>query len=413
MTSDDGSVRYVNPAGPTADLSVPGASEVLLGQVSYGQDLATGASDFPVSPLGDEVRQAYLGVAMTNDTIGAPTAVLSASKRYEFSVPAQLAALRLLVFITDAEVSGESLVSLGGIITINGASHNELGWGIAGDGGATVANVVQDASWETVVPAGSTVGVTIASSAGASGASARVTILILGRRMAADAPVPLAWYRYDQGVTKIVDDVTQWNDQSGNGYDVSAPTVPRRPTFPAAAWGIHFANAGDGQDLDRDVSLLTPGQDRTVLGLLKPETSFGGTLCTFQESVPAFNVLFENLGGHQYVYSDDTPGASEPPNAIYDPTPQDRTGEVLVYAMRVRDGNIIDVQINSVPMALISNAFNPDTGDSHWRIGNQMNTIVDRGWQGWMRELIVFGEYLTDGQLAPWLTYLGFRGALP
>src|SRR5260221_2651489 len=56
----------------------------------------------------------------------------------------------------------------------------------------------------------------------------------------------LAWYKADAGVTLSGSNVTQWNDQTSNGYNLTPSTNP--PTFSATGFnskqGITFTNAG-------------------------------------------------------------------------------------------------------------------------------------------------------------------------
>jgi hypothetical protein len=187
ITSTDGTVTITNPTGPVVDLSVLGAGEIVLGQVSYGLG-EQGVDD--VFPMGADstASVAYMGAALNADTIGAPSATLGDSPRYEFAVPAALDRLRLLVFITKVTATGESFAGIGGKITIDGEEDATLGWGVVYDGGGTGSNIVQDASAEIIVAAGQSVGVTIGAYAGQTSGAIQVHILIVGHRDGDEGP---------------------------------------------------------------------------------------------------------------------------------------------------------------------------------------------------------------------------------
>lgn len=115
---------------------------------------------------------------------------------------------------------------------------------------------------------------------------------------------PVAWYRSDLGITLTSGSVTQWNDQSGNGWNLTV-----RPSFGIAP--VYSTNGGP----NGTPALLYPGSDETwlvntafnqvgVLGF--PMENF--IVCTPTVLPVGVNSFIFDLGSDQGT---DTPGICE------------------------------------------------------------------------------------------------------
>jgi hypothetical protein len=386
ITSDDGSVVVTNPNGPVTDLSVPGALEIILGQVSYGEGLQ-GTDD--VVPVSADGVVAYMGVGMNADTIGDPTDDLDDSNRYEFAVPYDLVGLKLRVEITRLSASGESFVTVGGSVTIDGEVHNELSWGATFDGGGSVENVVQLPEWDVDVEAESTVGVTIGTLPDQADGNVQVRIVIVGVRGTIPPPPdgpfvdetlgPSLWLEsqsdegweievdVDDGIDRVPNRAVMTGSASDAGPypnpDAPSGAIDKAVLVPAAVNGHDAIEMAPGRILSNDqANVHAAGVDdystpiHEFYLVVPSALSNGGPLGTIE--VNSANHTYwqaphlREIAGTQYVYSSKgllqgTIDANATPFASY-------LGQLVMVESVVRNDGTHEIYINGVLQTLSS-----------------------------------------------------------
>jgi hypothetical protein len=290
---------------------------------------------------------------MTADTIGAPTAVLADSARYEFAVGRDLNKLRLLVFITSLSGNSESFCGVTGRITINGVDYADLGWGLSDVSTFSAANVVQDHSWDTFVPKGATVGVTIATFAGQVAAACKVQIIIIGgAQLTPVGPIdgPSLWYKGDIGLVEDAGLAVSIADQSGFGEDAvsntllaAAPAVV--PNAIGGITGLQFPDFIAGPVTAMFNGPFNVAYPLTLFCVFKPTTNNGGVLLMLSTGGGVSGALAWMVDTLQYVN----------PYAVSVPIDH-RAGLPTVLVMTISAGGAVKVWINGSPRATTGTA---------------------------------------------------------
>jgi hypothetical protein len=121
------------------------------------------------------------------------------------------------------------------------------------------------------------------------------------------------WLRADLGITTVSGNVSQWNNQSGSGLDVSQGTPGLRPAFVSSSINGRPAVDFDGSDdtLTNTVSnLATASSARTLFVVGISDVSAGGTLFCYKLSNRCFSNYLTIISGTSYAASNGLDGGS-------------------------------------------------------------------------------------------------------
>jgi Concanavalin A-like lectin/glucanases superfamily len=204
----------------------------------------------------------------------------------------------------------------------------------------------------------------------------------------------------DGGVTAATNGQTvqQWNDQSGNGNNVTQATAGNRPVFQTAAMGaqpaIFFDGAAGTKYLNNTISnLVTAGGARTtfIVSKINTASAIGGTIFTFRRTT-AINSLSLGLNaGANYIYTDGVTGANNASTAtnIFSIA---KSPFIVTYSST--SGSKIDYRFNTVSQIVSqAGAVSTESGTTGFTVGGRED--VASWWQGLISEIIVYNRALT------------------
>jgi hypothetical protein len=204
----------------------------------------------------------------------------------------------------------------------------------------------------------------------------------------------------DAGVTAATNGQTvqQWNDQSGNGNNVTQTTAGNRPVFQTAAMGTQPALFFDGavgtKYLNNTISnLVTAGGARTtfIVSKINASSTIGGTIFTFRRTT-ALNSLSLGLNaGTNFIYTDGVAGANNASTAtnIFNIA---KNPFIVTYSST--SGTKVDYRFNTVNQIVSqAGAVSTESGTAGFTVGGRED--LASWWQGLISEIIVYDRVLT------------------
>jgi hypothetical protein len=255
------------------------------------------------------------------------------------------------------------------------------------------------------------------------GATFRVRAVLSKEQLFSPIDVPgcVLWLRSDAGVFPVAGTpptLEQWNDQSGNGYNVSQATQADQPEYLATSGpnnlpDVLFGGSGSVLLDNTATNLLPSGQSRTILVAGDSNSTSGGTLCAFRRSTVGSTTVCEvgyqvsGGGGSLYVYSDGTNAGSVatiPGTSIPVDTP-------FVIDLELSTSALPAVAVNGVAQTVTqtNGAMTAETSTSAgFTVGNREDTAL-YPWSGDIYELLVYDQVLSSSQLTLLRRYLGYR----
>ena len=202
------------------------------------------------------------------------------------------------------------------------------------------------------------------------------------------------WLRADAGVTTTGSSVSAWNDQSGNGYNVTQTTPSLQPSLVYNALGNMPALAFESGDAleNTAANLLPPGNARTVyvVGQASPALGTGGAMVTFAHTLDNAAFMFLNVGTVVYVYGSGVTSGGLPPtifSTVESPFMADFT--------TAGTGQQVQCAVNGVNQSLGSCAFTAENGTTGLTIGND-DVYTYTTWMGTLAEVLVYNTTLSQ-----------------
>lgn len=231
----------------------------------------------------------------------------------------------------------------------------------------------------------------------------------------------ILWFKSDVGVTyDSGNQVTQWNDQGPNGWnvqnkDVFGATVTGPPFVPNkinGLPGLYYSDTGPGtavgalnyfaSSVSAPIPIATDAP-RTILALAMRDNSYGGIIFTARQTGTDHEYgLWNNTGAELYGFVSSLHGTLLDDLTNYQNTPIVMDWRWLGIASP--SPVIIDINGNLKTWTL-SGALQTDTGHAGFSIGNVTSVGASRGFSGWIAEVIMYSG--TDpGALAQARAYL-------
>lgn len=244
---------------------------------------------------------------------------------------------------------------------------------------------------------------------------------------------PVLWLKADAGVYTDAgitpatngQPVQQWNDQSGNGNDVTQTNNPNKPVFitqdASAAPALYFDGANGNMFLNNTTSnLVSSGSARTVFVAARRNCSahgsgvLGGTLFTFRRGglINTLTYGANSYGAPVYIYSDNNGVGNN--NAAVNGSAIDSAFSPVVITYKVpAAGGQLQCNINGISQTVNqgSGSVTAETGSTGFTVGDREDQ-VDLDWTGWIYEVIVYNRTLTGTEIAQVEAYLRNKYAL-
>ena len=235
----------------------------------------------------------------------------------------------------------------------------------------------------------------------------------------AQIPVPgnVLWLKADAavyndaGVTAATNGQTvqQWNDQSGNGNNVTQTVAGNKPVFQTTQIGgqpaIYFDGAAGAKYLNNTVSnLVTTGAARTtfIVSKINTASTTGGTIFTFRRTATIHSLSLGLNAGVNYVYTDGVTAAnnaSAPASLFTDA----KNPFIATYSNGT--GSQIGFRFNGIPQTVSQvGIVSTETGTAGFTIGGREDYA--NWWQGLIAEVIVYNRTLTVAEIQQVESYL-------
>ena len=207
--------------------------------------------------------------------------------------------------------------------------------------------------------------------------------------------------------------MSNWADQSGNSNDVAQATGAQQPPVNASSINSLPALTFSGTKLLSNTrTIITPGADRTVIGVIKNgAATAGGTVFHFRTAPPLMNFAAEQSGiGNFLMYSDASANVSQTaPQIVYD-----GNAHVLEWYMHVgaSPGFVYDGVTKTIEAySSFGNTVSSDTGGTALNlIGNYPGGIDP--FLGDIAEGLIYDHLLTSGDQISLRRYLHGRYAI-
>ncbi len=200
------------------------------------------------------------------------------------------------------------------------------------------------------------------------------------------------WLRADLGITLNGGDVSQWNDQSGNGFNVSQGTAANQPLYTAnnAAFGgmptVTYTSANtDALTTGTGVVVATAGA-RTIFAVVRATDTVGGTLIDFQRDAQDFAFQWFVSGGTRFILTDGVVNTS-----MTAPPALQNVAYVLTY-IDSGSGTALVIRANQVAYATVGNVPIETAVGGGFSVGNRAS--AGQSFNGDIAELLVYGAAL-------------------
>jgi hypothetical protein len=215
---------------------------------------------------------------------------------------------------------------------------------------------------------------------------------------------PTAWFRSDLGITQSGGKVSQWNDQSGNGYNVSQSNATFQPTY-SASGGPNGTPALGWTGATN--SILLQNTSFTYAAQSQPTDIF--VVATCNVSLPIGNGAYcVDLGSNTDVIFVAT-GSS---------TLTAYNGDLLAGASNITQNAAFVAELCNIQTSSSFITIN-GTSTSTGALGDDNQGSTDltignfgggsNGWQGTISEVLVFNYELNSTQRAKVLSYVSSR----
>lgn len=230
----------------------------------------------------------------------------------------------------------------------------------------------------------------------------------------------LCWYKADAGLTTVdntlvlgsATDVAQWNDQSGNGFNLVQAVVTRQPTLEqnvnGTSPGVYFDTGEKMTNALAAIATAQPVQCTTFAVVKCPTTSatekylwHGAVVTNTAVNVSVRKRTNDRMGLH---------GG----NAVFAPIEAaSYLGQWRLFCWKGGTASDFYTQINAVTM--------PPTGNWTWTasgavagitVGGRADTTSVLGWQGHINQLIIYARALTDEEVRKVSVYLAGQAVL-
>lgn len=205
------------------------------------------------------------------------------------------------------------------------------------------------------------------------------------------------WLRSDQGLTIVGGKVSQWNDMSGNGANVTQATAGNRPTY--SYNDTNFANypsvgfvAASSTQLNNSQTLVQPC---TVYCVCNTASTPAGNVAVFDSSGA---LLMGTNASLQAIYY--AGGA-----AVLHSTPAEFVAGTPVAMCGVFNGASSHLYINNSQSAVANG--NPGTNGTSGAIN--LGGVTNSYWDGSVAEYIVFSVAHSTSTIQEIYAYLGSR----
>lgn len=321
--------------------------------------------------------------------------------------------VKLLVYIDDAGISGETGVSF--IVTLNGA---DTPISVSIPAGVTTGAELSIGAFLEVA-ANSRLGVRVDGSGVTAGSKLRCEARLIGSQSGTPTTPtalpsdPLALYPS----SALAASGESWDDTTGNGFGLGVPPVlgARRPDVlqNTAFNGNRYAHFGTtATDILATETEMFPGhvnpvEPRTFAAVIRPTNATGGTVGCFRLTADYFSCALWKTAGNQYAYENGDANNSLLSSVI------DYGGDELVCVW-VTDGVSVTLYVDGVARAAATNAVGPETGVAPgFSLGNMLAHFGDRGFEGdicfagvWARawdnsEILSGTAYLAETYVTP------------
>jgi Concanavalin A-like lectin/glucanases superfamily/Secretion system C-terminal sorting domain/F5/8 type C domain len=226
------------------------------------------------------------------------------------------------------------------------------------------------------------------------------------------------WLKADAGVTLSGSNVTQWADQSGNGYNVTQATAANQPTFETNVFNGQPAINFDGSnDFLNNITnnVVMPGAGRTVFIVAKARcNSTAMYYLTFRRST--LLCAYQSSPGTNFIYSDGVNGIN---NATYPSNWWDTIKAKPTLLTAYNSGvapNKINLRLNqqTVTVSQGGGVVN-ETGTAGFSVGRREDGPYFSN--GWIAEIIVYNSELSSTDRTTVENYLaakyGTNNSLP
>lgn len=229
------------------------------------------------------------------------------------------------------------------------------------------------------------------------------------------------WLKADEGITLDMNDrVSNWADQSGNGFDVDQSGQNKRPLFqPTGLNGepslfFNGEGAGSNTNLLNNTSdnLMTAGSARTtfIVGRMSKCPSVGGTLLASRRSSSVHRSMFylSPDDGLLYVYSD----GNTPLNDAFVPLGLLQAGEQSFLYTQISNGTGLKIEqrLNGASQTVFQTTGNvsSEAGSNGFTIGLSEDD-TQSAWIGQISEIIVYDRVLTAQEITDVEAYLSAK----
>lgn len=231
---------------------------------------------------------------------------------------------------------------------------------------------------------------------------------------------PVLWLRADSAVTyNGSNQVSAWNDVSGNGNHVTQTNSINQPIYQTNVINnkpsVYFDGANGKYFMNNTTSnLVNSGLARTVFvsGRRDCKTHgsgvVGGSLFTFRRSglINTLSLGANSPGTSVYVYSDNNGIGNN--NASIAASVLDTIQQNFVVTYDVpAAGSQLKVRMNKIIQTVNqgSGSITSETGATGFTIGDREDQ-ADLDWSGWINEVIVFNRSLTLNEIKTLENYL-------
>lgn len=232
---------------------------------------------------------------------------------------------------------------------------------------------------------------------------------------------PTLWLRADSAVTMdVINNVSQWNDVSGNGYHVSQVDGGKQPNYQSTLLNgkpaIYFDGVSGERFLNNTTNNLdTAGTPRTVFVVGRMDCRAvangpgsypmeGGCILTLRRSAQNSVFALGKTVGNTYIWTDGVNGFS---NATIDNGFVDTAKKPFLATYKhTGAGNFIQFRMNKNDVVVSqATSLTTETGITGFTVGNRED-IVGQNWQGWISEIIFYDRLLTATEIQQVEDYL-------
>lgn len=203
--------------------------------------------------------------------------------------------------------------------------------------------------------------------------------------------------------------VSQWNDKSGNGRNATQATTLKRPSYPSSSWNGLNAVVFDGVDDNLSTAAFTFG-NYTIFGVVSRPWSvnqyrgwfghgYAGT--SGKGTVQAQDNVASSFNAGETCYFGDGFNAGRTPRA-FGAKPAVSDNIPVCFAARI--GGSTTARVNGIANTRIADNGTSTTASNAFVVGSTGES-TDR-WNGRVCELVLYSRELTDAEIVSVENYL-------